>query len=520
MTPSPSSTPESASASSTPSTVTKITTKRPDELENRLSKYKHKDLTIVADYLSTKARKSKQTAFAYSFALEHFNKFIEQNYKGYNIQTILEPLTEQGKQQKQIDLYKLLNDFISYLQNDTINGHDLSAKSIKLYIAAVKSYLAYNDIEISSNKFKNKITMPPVYHEDEEAIDANDIKEILHHCNNRRLKTYLLVLASGGMRAIEALAIRERDLDFSDINFSDLSDKANPAGVRIRKEYSKTKTERHIFISNEAARYVKDWLNWKYRDRRHYENKYLKKLVRSEDNLVFSKTGASTKNPHGLYGKMLIEFQKVLDLAGLKSRKEDGVFKRRKVTFHSLRRFVKTTIANQTRNSDYSEWFLGHRKSTYWVNKKPELKRIYKEDCMKYLTFLDYPTVEAVGTSFAAKLKEKEKEIDELKRRDMANAEHIARLEAKIDDQYKQYEMKFLQSRTYLEQRIPALVERIFKNTHTIKEISDKTQEMTNEQKIRSLSLILEAFANASTEAESLLTKGTSTDSVGSESNS
>jgi integrase len=423
-------TPESAFSS-------KIAT-RPDKLANRLSKYKNEGLTIVADYLSTKARKSKQTAFAYSFALEHFNKFIEQNYKGYNIQTILEPLTDQGKQ-KQLDLYKLLNDFISYLQNDTINGHDLSAKSVKLYMAAAKSYLAYNDIEISSNKFKNKITMPPIYHEDEEAIDAKDIKEILHHCNNRRLKTYLLVLASGGMRAVEALAIRECDLDFSDINFSDPSDKANPAGVRIRKEYSKTKTERHIFISNEAARYVKYWIDWKYRDR-HSENKYLNNLARNKDDLVFSKNVTSGNNPHGLYGKMLTEFQKVLDLAGLKSRKEDGVYKRRKVTFHSFRRFVKTTIANQTKNGDYSEWFLGHKKSVYYTNKSDELKRIYKEDCMKYLTFLDYPTVEAVGTSFAAKLKEKDKEIEELRRRDTANAEHIARLEAKIDDLYNHWE--------------------------------------------------------------------------------
>ena len=30
---------------------------------------------------------------------------------------------------------------------------------------------------------------------------------------------------------------------------------------------------------------------------------------------------------------------------------------------------------------------------------------------MKYLTFLDYPTIEATGRSFEAKLKEKDKEI-------------------------------------------------------------------------------------------------------------
>ena len=54
---------------------------------------------------------------------------------------------------------------------------------------------------------------------------------------------------------------------------------------------------------------------------------------------------------------------------------------------------------------------MGHAKSPYYTNKHEELKRIYKEGCMKYLTFLDYPTIEATGRSFEAKLKEKDKEI-------------------------------------------------------------------------------------------------------------
>jgi integrase len=84
----------------------------------------------------------------------------------------------------------------------------------------------------------------------------------------------LLVLASGGMRAVEALAIRESDVNFSDIDFSNPNDRNEPAKIRIRKEYAKTRTERHIFISNEAARYLHDWIEWKYRDR-HAENKNL-----------------------------------------------------------------------------------------------------------------------------------------------------------------------------------------------------------------------------------------------------
>ena len=118
---------------------------------------------------------------------------------------------------------------------------------------------------------------------------------------------------------------------------------------------------------------------------------------------------------------MSVEFQKVLEAVGasLASRKEDSVYKRRKITFHSFRRFVKTTIANQTRNSDYSEWFLGHKKSPYYTNKPAELRRIYKEDCMKYLTFLDYPTLETTTRNLEAQLKgvveQKDKEIAELK---------------------------------------------------------------------------------------------------------
>jgi integrase len=394
--------------------MAQVLTKKPDRLESTINKYKVKGLNIVADYLLTKGRKSKRTAVTFSYGLDYLNKFIEQKYNGkYNIQSILSLLkSEKASRLVRLDVYSLLNNFVSYLQNNTTNGAQLSAATYNSYMNAARSYLQYNDIEISPSKFKYKVSLPPVYHEDEEPIDSNDIKEILNHCNNRRLKAYLLVLASGGMRAIEALGIRECDSDFG--TSLQVENKDSPAGIRIRKEYAKTRTERHIFISNEAARYLHDWIEFKYRDR-HLENKRLVNRIRSKDDLVFSRLTYTSKYPMGLYTKMLVEFQKVLEVAGLASRKSDGVYKRRKITFHSFRRFVKTTIANQTRNTDYSEWFLGHKKSSYYVNKPDELRRIYKEDCMKYLTFLDYPTVEAVGTSYEAKLKEKDREIQGLK---------------------------------------------------------------------------------------------------------
>lgn len=100
--------------------------------------------------------------------------------------------------------------------------------------------------------------MPKLQIEDEIPLDAGDIRKLLLACSNRRLKTYLLVLVSGGMRATEALAIRLKDLDFT----------VEPTKVHIRKEFSKTKTARDIYISQEASQHLTEWLNWKYRTKK------------------------------------------------------------------------------------------------------------------------------------------------------------------------------------------------------------------------------------------------------------
>src|SRR5262249_19754046 len=150
-----------------------------------------------------------------------------------------------------------------------------------------------------------------------------------------------LVLASGGMRAVEALAIRNRDIDFT---FS-------PAKVHIRAEYSKTKVGRDIYISEEATRYLKQWLDWKYKNpdkRREFD----------KDDLVFTVYQTASK-PEILYQKIWYEFLRLLKTVKMDEKKNRGIKKRRLFTFHSLRRFVKTIISDQV-GRDYSEWFLGH----------------------------------------------------------------------------------------------------------------------------------------------------------------
>jgi integrase len=396
--------------------------KKKSRLERLLDKYRAKGFTNVSDFLAGIGRRSPRSANAYSSGLDHFDRFLVKS-TDYNIHTVLQPLLAE-----QINKYKLINDFVSYLQNDSINGHNLSPLSIKSYMIAVRSYLAYYDIETPTTKFKNKIKMPTPYYEPEEPIGASDIREMLNHCSNRRLKAFLLVLASAGTRAVETLALRIKDVNLD----------SSPPEIHIRAEYNKTKRGRDIFMSDEAGKYVRLWLDWKYRDR-HSENKKQENMVRDKDDLIFA-LSTKNKDPVSIYSKILREFQKLLAAAGFTSRKEDGVYKRRIITLHSFRRFVKTTITNQTRNSDYSEWFLGHIGNPYYSNKPDDLKKIYKDDCMRYLVFLDYATTEAVGKSFEAQLKgvvaQKDNEIEALKQqirqaseRDSHNAERITQLE-------------------------------------------------------------------------------------------
>ncbi|MBV9177048.1 MAG: hypothetical protein JO327_11440 [Nitrososphaeraceae archaeon] len=78
-------------------------------------------------------------------------------------------------------------------------------------------------------------------------------------------------------------------------------------------------------------------------------------------------------------------------------KKEGSKQRWRKITLHSFRRFVKTTIGDQV-NSDYSDWFIGHIKSSYY-----ERRQIYATKCMKYVTFLDYEKLETTGKNIEAK---------------------------------------------------------------------------------------------------------------------
>ena len=337
-------------------------------------------------FLDTVGKNSRKTRSNYLTALVHLESFLYNRYDGkYSVDSIIDLISR-----NQINVYELLDGFVSFKY---INGNlKNKPQSIKTHLAGIKSYFAYYDIDIIPSKFKRRVKMPKTPKEKEEPIDAADIRKILLSCNNRRLKIYLLVLASGGLRAVEGCAIRIKDINF----------KVNPTMIHIRAEFAKTRVGRDVYISDEATRYLNQWLDWKYRNRSI-----------NPDDLVFNTFRVRSK-PEILYGKIATEFTKVLKVAGLDERKEG--MRRRKITLHSLRRFVKTVISDEV-GGDYSEWFLGHNGSVYYTKKESERREIYLTKCMKYLTFLDYTALEARGKSIESKLSEKDREMQAMKQK-------------------------------------------------------------------------------------------------------
>ena len=348
----------------------------------------------VQRFLDSIARNSVKTRNVYKIGLSYFQTFLSEVNVDLTLETLLDTL---GK--NRINIYEVLDDFVSFITNKT-GDIKMSSRSLHVYLTAVRSYLAYYDIDLVPLKFKRKVKIPKHYREDEAAIDASDIRKILLSCNNRRLKPYLLVLASGGMRAVEALSVRNIDLDFS----------SRPTKVHIRKEYAKTGVARDIYISEEASGYLKQWLEWKYR---HNRQKRIEP-ERPAGDLVFSGRDypGPQVTPNGIYYKIASEFHKLLEVVGMDERKE-GLQRRRKVTLHSFRRHAKTIISNQA-GQDFSEWFLGHSKSPYWTLKESARREIYATKCMNYLTFLDYSALESKGNTIESKMEEKDEQIDSL----------------------------------------------------------------------------------------------------------
>jgi len=257
--------------------------------------------------------------------------------------------------------------------------------------------------------------LPRVIRKNKQALSKEDVIDILNACSDIRLKTYVMLLAATGMRATEALSIRIKDLDFG----------SNPAKVLVRGEYTKTKADRIVFLTQEITQQLNSWLNYKYRTRRVcYKNEQTGKTItevrtpkKKDSDLVFAVyQNTKTPVPSNLYIDFRDSFGKTLDRMNKGDREEGSNGRRREITLHSFRRFVKSTISDLG-YGDYSEWFIGHSGSTYYRKTDKEKAEVFAK-IEPYLTYLNIHQLERQGADIQTKVDELEELNQSLRNRD------------------------------------------------------------------------------------------------------
>jgi integrase len=399
-------------------TVTAVT-----QLDNGIDQLEEGTVTALDRYIRNIRTMNKKTAHEYYIRLINFQNFVIGRYKtknGAERKTILDNIITRINEGLE-DPYEILNDYISYLQT----YHNISALTLKNYVLTIKNFFEYYDVDISPRKFKLKIKLPRVVRKNKEALSKEDIIDILNACSEIRLKTYVMLLAATGMRATEALSIRIKDLDLE----------SQAARLFVRGEYTKTRTDRTVFLTEEIAQQLNSWLDYKYRTRRvSYKDEQTGKTIteirtpkKIESDLVFAVyQNKKTPIPFYLYLDLVRSFGKTLDRMN-KGDREDGTNERRReITLHSFRRFVKTIISDLG-YSDYSEWFIGHSGSTYWRKKESEKAELFRK-IEPYLTFLNIHQLERQGADIQSKVQELEDLNSSLRERDKVKDDAIAHL--------------------------------------------------------------------------------------------
>jgi integrase len=349
---------------------------------------------LLKKYVARKAIGSERTGVTYQSKLARFAFFI---YKTYN--QPFDDYVEALKLQKPEQAYDLLADYTAYLKpiNKT---NELRQKVKRAY-----KFLKFCGVDMDAEDFREQVTLPRGEFPDFEGTEKGDIVDLLNNCKNMRLKTALMIYAAMGPRKTQACAIRNSDVDLE------------KETITFRKEYAKMRAEYTRQMTRELAEQIRIWNRWKYRERPWVrigpERKAVKPEPQPDELLLATWDHKHEPTPKGIADSIYDEMKELADRVEM--RRKNG---RRVITFHRLRAFAKSTISDLG-YGDFSEWFIGHKHSTYYRKSDKERLELFRK-IEPYLTFLDPSAMEKHRQDMQAQMDEMRHEIELLKKRDEA----------------------------------------------------------------------------------------------------
>ena len=297
--------------------------------QNRLTKF-------LELYESKSTSRTYKTALTYFFSSiypkEIFVKKGKQEKEKLKLRTqILATKVDEYFSEK----HDIAQDIINF--QNTIK--ERPPKTIKLFLAVVRSFLIENEIELSEKfwrRIRRRINGSKAVTKDE-VPDNKKLRKILTHMATKG-KALFLTLASSGMRIGETLQLELDDVDFSN----------SPTKIEILRNYTKGGNRRTTFISSEATEALKEWLKIR-------EQSTETAIKRSRSKKTF------TTNKNNLFPYQSTTAQFMWNEALRKSgfTKFDKETNRRTLHIHVLRKFFRTRMA-LVMPLDMVEALMGH----------------------------------------------------------------------------------------------------------------------------------------------------------------
>jgi len=315
-----------------------------------------------------------KTKHGYKSALKQFFDFIDKNPDEY-IRTDFRTL-ENGEKIKVQDMHE---DDITAFWNDMIE-RNVPPKTINYYIAAIRVLLQHYRISIDEVFWKELRRRGKGSHPvtSEIPITREMLEKILTHAE-LKARALFLISASSGMRIGEVLKLKPSDIDFE----------SSPLKINVRAETTKNKTKRITFISNEATRFLKEWL--KHRDS-YLETASKRTKIVAYHGLITKDSNDPRIFPFSVDTAREIWVRLITKSGFTEHDERTGWYK---VRIHGLRKFFRTYfVRSESPNGrDIAELLMGHSgylNESYLRYSEDQLRGEYQKG-VKHLLVFDRP---------------------------------------------------------------------------------------------------------------------------------
>ena len=112
--------------------------------------------------------------------------------------------------EEKVDVHSMLDDYVDWLTKARV-----SPVTVKNHLSRACKFLMVYRVEVNRDLLKDKVDLPRTYAVTQDrASPPQELKLMLIHTNIRG-KAVIATLASSGIRVVELLSLRVRDIDFS-----------------------------------------------------------------------------------------------------------------------------------------------------------------------------------------------------------------------------------------------------------------------------------------------------------------